>query len=376
MDIREIGERLRARKELIIGATVLIYIAVYAVIGIGGLTFQSQPGFSYIESEGNTVTGGQVWIEGSDLHWTDGSTERWVSKKADLDVAYHFDSGSGSTAQDSSGNNNDGTLTNNAGWTTGQYGSAVTLDGSGDSVAISGHNYNSRSAIDEVTACAWVRTTDGSATIASYDRSEYWRFAIGQCGASSGELAFCTAGQSGEGDDIHDMAGNTAVNDGNWHHVCASFDTHDTDDKKLWIDGSVSSSVNSEPTGNHLGTGMTRYGYVGGNSESGSFNAQNPGNFNGDIDEFRLYNRELSEREVRQLYNGDGTEPAGGSGSAGSIWVEGNSLHWIDQDGYERLYEGTVSGTSSGPAGSAWVEGGYIHYIDQSGQERIINDAS
>jgi len=375
MELRSNVERFRERKELVIGASVLVYIAVYALIGIGGLTFQSQPGFSYIESTGNSVTGGQVWVEGSDLHWTDGSNERWVSKKADLRVSYHFDSGSGSTVTDHSGNNNDGTMDGNAGWTSGRFGTTGTFDGSGDEVAIQNFNYNTRGGISEVTACGWVKTTAGSATIASYDRSEYWRFAMGQCGASSGVLAFCTAGQgqATDDDEVDDMSGSGSVNDGNWHHVCAAFDSSDTNDKKLYIDGSLDAQRDAEPTGNNLGTGATRYGYVAAGSESSSFNADDYGDFNGQIDEFKLYDRELSAQEIRQLYNGDGTEPEGGSGSPGSIWVEGNNMHWIDQDGYERVYEGRASGTSSGPSGSAWVEGGYIHYIDQSGQERIVD---
>lgn len=374
MEIREIGRRLRERKELVIGATVLVYIAIYAVIGIGGLTFQSQPGFSYLRSTGNSVTGGQVWVEGSDLHWTDGSTEHWVAKKADLQVSYHFASGSGSTAQDSSGNNNDGTLENGAGWASGRFGTTSTHDGSSE-VAISGHSHSTRGGISEVTVCAWVKTTDGSGYVASFDRSEYWRFSFGQCGAGSGVLSWCTAGQgqATDNDEIDDMPGNTAINDGNWHHVCASFDASDTYDKKIWVDGSRDARRNAEPTNNNLGTGTTRYGYVAAGSESGSFNAHNYGDFNGQIDEFKIYHRELSAREIGQLYNGDGTEPSGGPGTPGSIWVEGNSLHWIDQNGIERVYTGAASGTSSGPSGSAWIEGSYIHYIDQSGQERVIN---
>src|SRR3989338_1965645 len=49
-----------------------------------------------------------------------------------------FDEGAGTTANDSSGNNNTGTLTNGPTWTTGKIGQALNFDGSDDYVKIPG----------------------------------------------------------------------------------------------------------------------------------------------------------------------------------------------------------------------------------------------
>lgn len=62
------------------------------------------------------------------------------------------------------------------------------------------------------------------------------------------------------------------------------------------------------------------------------------------------------------------------SGPSGSIWIEGSDFHWIDAQDDEYSYTGTDTGNNPGAAsGSTWIEGGYIHYIDESGNERAID---
>src|SRR3989338_4761919 len=53
-----------------------------------------------------------------------------------LVAGYAFDEGSGTTATDTSGNNNSGTLTNGPAWSTGQYGGALSFDGTNDYVNV------------------------------------------------------------------------------------------------------------------------------------------------------------------------------------------------------------------------------------------------
>ncbi len=60
-------------------------------------------------------------------------------------------------------------------------------------------------------------------------------------------------------------------------------------------------------------------------------------------------------------------------GDPGSLWVEGGALHWIDSGGVEYYYTGGDTGDNPGvSAGSVWVEDGRMHYIDASGNERIF----
>jgi len=49
-------------------------------------------------------------------------------------------------------------------------------------------------------------------------------------------------------------------------------------------------------------------------------------------------------------------------------------LHWIDVNKYERKYAGPITESNvAGPTGALWIQDKHIHYIDQDGDERILN---
>ena len=60
---------------------------------------------------------------------------------------------------------------------------------------------------------------------------------------------------------------------------------------------------------------------------------------------------------------------------AGSMWVDGSTLHYIDPLGSEWYFTGTAGTTPGGAiVGSIWVDSGNgtIHYIDASGVDRAV----
>jgi hypothetical protein len=57
-------------------------------------------------------------------------------------------------------------------------------------------------------------------------------------------------------------------------------------------------------------------------------------------------------------------------GPVGALWIEGKSIHWIDDNQEENSYRGTLVGQSSGPKGALWIENSMLHYIDAEGHER------
>lgn len=69
-----------------------------------------------------------------------------------------FDEGENTTAYDSSGNGNDGTLTNGPTWTNGPVGGAIDLDGSDDYVNVG--TGSGLSFTDNFTLSSWIHPTD------------------------------------------------------------------------------------------------------------------------------------------------------------------------------------------------------------------------
>ena len=77
--------------------------------------------------------------------------------RADLVGQWKFDEGSGTTAYDSSGNGNDGTLQGGATWTDGRFGGGIQLDGSSGYVSVPGFQLTTGT----ITFVAWVNGWKG-----------------------------------------------------------------------------------------------------------------------------------------------------------------------------------------------------------------------
>jgi len=67
----------------------------------------------------------------------------------------------------------------------------------------------------------------------------------------------------------------------------------------------------------------------------------------------------------------DGTS---GNKTPGSVWIEGDYFHHVDDAQNEWRFLGTSLGAAGGGAvnGSVWVESTYLHYIDASGVDRYL----
>jgi enamine deaminase RidA (YjgF/YER057c/UK114 family) len=219
---------------------------------------------------------------------------------------WKFDETSGTTAIDSSGNDYHAQLFGasdpSAVWTTGKVGGAIQLDGSNHHLAIQTLNYNQAGQIPHVTTSVWVKTTQSSERIVmSFDRSEYWRLAVGGDGANAGKIFFASANGNGH----LDVYGQTSISDGAWHHIAATYSTSHGE-VRIYLDGALD-HYQSAHSSQALGTGVTRFGTFSANNEDSSFNTMQSGSrsmkFNGLVDEARIYNRALSASEISILYN-------------------------------------------------------------------------
>jgi hypothetical protein len=218
--------------------------------------------------------------------------------------------GSGNTLPDVSGYNNHGSLVNMGpeDWVSAQYGRALDFDGVNDHIVVSHQPFAS---LQQGTITGWVNTSNDveQALFALANTSDSNQFAIlGYAGNFTGTLTnelvyFAIRGFSGT-----DLAtfGYTTSNrseliDGKWHHIALV--VNGVSASSIYLDG-ISKSItvsNQFPTSNQgqfFGdlTGLNRCLIGAGQLGASIFSYASGGQ-----DDVRIYNRALSESEIKLL---------------------------------------------------------------------------
>ncbi|MGZ9108869.1 MAG: LamG-like jellyroll fold domain-containing protein [Micavibrio sp.] len=215
---------------------------------------------------------------------------------------WKFDEISGTTAADSSGNGNTGTLTNMDGatdWVAGHVGNALDFDGTNDFV-----NAGSAAVLDNlgpVSGCVWAypRTTGGSyPTLMDKSSTGYltdgWGFITGHSGGSYDFGYYNIAGDGKDGGAAATIPMNT------WSHLCFTWDGtahsggNPTAGIKFYMNGVEVHAAVSAADYNPAFSDAAHSLRIG----SGGANAYP---FKGVIDEVRLYNRVLTLGEIQLL---------------------------------------------------------------------------
>ncbi len=218
----------------------------------------------------------------------------------DLIIYYSFneDTLKGDDVLDVSGNGNDGLIKGNGiDAVAGKVAGALEFPGvSTDYIAVREHQYSDP--IEEISLVAWVKAGQRG-MIASWDRSEFFRFAVGDdVGGNVGTtfVAFDTCCPC-----CDDWFGKTDVADDKWHHLVATFDGKE---KRIYVDGELDEKADAPAK--VIGAGLARFGFIGIGSEAAAFDAATGPTwaFSGLLDEFMLFHRALSEREVEHLAGG------------------------------------------------------------------------
>jgi len=188
-----------------------------------------------------------------------------------------FDDGAGTTASDSSGNGNTGTLLNGPTWTTGQIDGALSFDGSNDYVSVGTNGLSSASG----TISAWFNAnsiltgSDYSYIYIHYHAGNRILFYLNQ---NRLKLGLGSSNFLGDG---------VSISLGQWY-FCTM--TWDNGNYALYLNGIY------QYGGTYSGlSSITSTARIGGWSS--------PEYFNGIIDDARVYNRALSADEVLALYN-------------------------------------------------------------------------
>ncbi|PYQ19399.1 MAG: hypothetical protein DMF81_22005 [Acidobacteria bacterium] len=211
-----------------------------------------------------------------------------TSSLADAGLVVHLalDEGTGTTAADSSGSGNTGTLMNGAAWTAGASGQAVALDGVDDYVSVA-HN----SALDAfpLTVSVWFKTSTTSGVrglVSKYLPASYNGY---QIFFSNGNL--CAWYWKDISNYVYDGGSCTmstaGYNDGQWHQAVLVVDAAGG---VLYVDGAQK--------GSQAWTGTAGAPTTGQEIQLGHYSSYLPGA----IDELRVYSRALGATEVSQLY--------------------------------------------------------------------------
>jgi hypothetical protein len=201
---------------------------------------------------------------------------------------YKFDETTGTSAADASGNGNPATLVNGPTWGTGKAGNAVSLDGSNDYVSLP---TGSLSSLSDFTLATWVYldTTGNWRRIFDFGSSTTVNmFLTPQSSSGAIRFAITTSGSSGE----QRLNGTAALATGTWKHVAV---TLSGSTGTLYVDG-VQVGQNTSLTLKPSSLGSTTNNWIGRSQYSGD------AYLDGQIDQFRIYNRALSAAEVLALF--------------------------------------------------------------------------
>jgi hypothetical protein len=207
------------------------------------------------------------------------------STMADLVGWWRLDEGTGTTAYDSSGNGNDGTILGNPQWVAGKVGNALDFDGNGDYIDIG--NDPIFDITKEITLSIWVNANDNG-------NGE------NNCWMGKGDNTYAIKHQTGNYLEFFIYDGTwhstnystniTSLN-GEWHHMAG---TYDGTELKFYLDGVLSANLVYSGT---IGTSSDDV-TIGENSQAtGRY-------FDGMLDDARIYNEVLSQEDIQSVMMG------------------------------------------------------------------------
>jgi len=199
---------------------------------------------------------------------------------------WKMDEGVGTTTTDSSGNNITGTFSGSTlpDWSSGKYGVGVSFNGVNNYIDI-GNSSPIRNFTNQITVSVWAKYSAYGGGGQSYSvlavKGTPWTFLMEN---PSNKIRFrVTAG----GQDLA-AADSQTHNLNQWYHFVGTYDGQNI---KMYKDGML---VGTTPATGNLGVNDV-------SAKIGTFTGTTY-NFNGLIDEVRIYNRALSSTEVYQLY--------------------------------------------------------------------------
>jgi hypothetical protein len=195
-----------------------------------------------------------------------------------------FDEGNGNIVYDYSGNKNNGTLVNGPTWVDGKFGKALSFDGVNDYVEIP--DAPSLQITSAITISAWLKfpvgVASGKGVVQKYPFQDYdYMLYLSSLGYPSIYIKNPAGTAFSTGYYVNHR-------DNNWHHWVGTFDGRYL---KIYVDGILRNTTDTGGTTIRVTSGQPLH-----------IMHEWSGYLNGTIDEVRIYNRALSEEEIKFLY--------------------------------------------------------------------------
>jgi len=259
---------------------------------------------------------------------------------------WSFNEGSGQIAYDKSGNGNNGTI-HGAVWTAGKSGSALKFDGTDDYVDCG--NDESLNITDAVTVEAWIRYSSSFSGVRGdvVSKHDYGYKGYGFAKGNDDRIHWWPA----DGSSWNELISTITISPDTWYHIAC---TNDANYRKIYINGIERNS----------GVGVAAIAssslslMIGENAEGESY-------FDGLIDEVRIYNRALTEKEIQEHYReskyylaskfGPGTDCDTDPGSCMDYGLVG---YWsFDEGSGSTAYDASDNGNNGTIYGAKWAQG-------------------
>lgn len=253
---------------------------------------------------------------------------------------WKMDEGMGTSAYDTSGNDNTGTLTNSPSWTQGQYGGGIKFTDNNDYVTFGNPSILNFGNNNNFTIGFWAKTNNTNNKFPIYH------------GYASNPGYFFYGRTFGitDGTDYSTTASDEEWRDGNWHYITGTVD-RDNDIIAYYIDGIQSATASIAGAGNIDSTLNLKLSGYGGLYD-----------WDGSIDDVRIYNYARTPGQIIEDMNAD--HPIGGSPISSKL------LHLNLDQAYGTVAQDSGLNQDNGELldGATWTTSGkYNHGIDLDG---------
>ena len=218
-----------------------------------------------------------------------------------------FNEGEGDTARDSSGNGNDGILTNGPVWVEGKFGKALQFDGSDDYVSVDDTDELSGGDGKKLTVVVWFKTTkisgtDNTPLVVKYlsAQEKDWGLTV-----DTGKLKFAyETGGAGVDFEVGAPSMGGIVELDKWYHGAFVLDGTDV---KVYLDGTevAAATIPTETPNTAVNVEIGAVVYRG-------------NYYQGILDEIAVFNDTLSVDDISAIMNG-GLESVLAVSSAGKL---------------------------------------------------------